>query len=102
MDYGVCSSSETRCSLSFEAEEFARLSELLCQPLETGTFGKLVQEFIRLFQRTEVCSECEGDVVVKLGGARRRDKHSRKLERALRLRNQLLGLGILPLERAIA
>ena len=95
MNYGVCCNAKVRCSLSFESQKFPHLAKLLRGPI--GTIQALdVQEITRLFQPTEKCSECQGPLldVPQLGNLTYEEYG--KLDRALRLRNQLLGLGILP------
>ena len=95
--YGVCCSTKATCSLSYESEEFRQLGQLLQTPEGFTTLKERMGVFTKFFQcNTTTCSVCHQPVVntTKLSPGRNID--AKRLDRVLRLRNQLLGLEILP------
>jgi hypothetical protein len=71
-DYGICSSSEERCGLSYQSHGLSRLPELIRvieqRRLEGKDANALVQQlgaFMRFFQDRDFCSEC-GAVLIKM------------------------------------
>ncbi len=95
--YGVCCSTKDACPLSYESEEFGQLMQLLQTPEGSTSFKDRVASFIRFFQRnTPTCSMCHQPVVNTTRMSPGRNIDAKRLDRVLRLRNQLLGLEILP------
>ena len=95
--YGVCCSRKDACSLSYESEEFGQLMQLLQTPEGITTFQARVASFTRFFQcNTATCSMCHQPVVDTTRLSMSRNIDAKRLDRVLRLRNQLLGLEILP------
>ena len=95
--YGVCCSAKETCPLSYESEQFTELSKLL-QTSEGSSALKLrTASLTRYFQcSTAACAVCRQPVLTSPGSALSANIDARRLERVLRLRNQLLGLEILP------
>ena|SRR3990172_2137739 len=95
--YGVCCSTKATCSLSYESEEFDQLKQLLQTAGGSATIKERVASFTRLFQcDTATCSVCHRPVVDTTSLPPGSNINARRLDRILRLRNQLLGLEILP------
>jgi hypothetical protein len=95
--YGVCCSAKDTCSLSYESEEFGELAQLLQTPERPATSQARMATLSRLFQcNTATCAICHQPVVnsTKLSPGGNMD--AKRLDRIFRLRNQLLGLEILP------
>jgi hypothetical protein len=94
--YGVCCSRKDKCSLSYESEQFGQLIQLLQTPEGPTDFKDSVAGFLRFFQcNTATCSVCHQPVVNTTGRPLGRNIDAKRLDRILRLRNQLLGLEIL-------
>lgn len=95
--YGVCCSPIASCSLSYENESFGQLSQLLQRAEGPKTLKERLAGFTRLFQRnTATCSVCHQPVAYAASLSPGRDIDAKRLDRVLRLRNQLLGLEVLP------
>ena len=94
--YGVCCSAKAACSLSYESDEFAKLAQLLQTPELLSTFKTRVAAFTRFFQHnTAICSVCHQAIVSAANAISERSIDVKRLNRVLRLRNQLLGLDVL-------
>lgn len=95
--YGVCCNSKANCSLSYESEELGRLTKLLQAPNGSSNLWKNVAGFTKFFQyNSQICSVCHKPVFNTARGMPPANVDGKKLEHVLRLRNQLLGLEILP------
>ena len=95
--YGVCCSGKDTCSLSYESAEFGQLMRMLQTAEGSTTFQASVSGFTRFFQcNTATCSMCHEPVVNTTRLSLDRTIDAKRLDRVLRLRNQLLGLEILP------
>src|SRR3989442_10547787 len=69
-DFGVCSSNEERCGLSFESYTLNRLFGIIAaieeRTLSGGNADELtphLSEFIRFFQTGAFCSQCSSPLV---------------------------------------
>ncbi len=69
-DFGVCSSNEERCGLSFESYTLNRLFNIIAaiqaRTLSGGNADELtphLSEFIRFFQTGAFCSQCTSPLV---------------------------------------
>lgn len=94
--YGVCCSAKSACSLSYENEQFGRLGQLLQTSEGAAALKGSVAGYTKLFQRSAAaCSVCHQPVVNTAAIAAGGKIDVKRLERVLRLRNQLLGLEIL-------
>src|SRR2546425_5909355 len=69
-DFGVCSSNEERCGLSFESHTLNRLFGVIAaieeRTLSGGNADELtphLSEFIRFFQTGAFCSQCSSPLV---------------------------------------
>jgi hypothetical protein len=100
-NYGVCCSAKDACPLSYESDEFIRIAQLLQAPddatsLKAPTFQTKIASLTRFFQHnTATCSACHRPVVNAATLAPSSGIDSKRLQRVLRLRNQLVGLEIL-------
>ncbi len=68
--YGVCSSGEVRCGLSYQNHALARLPELIRVTQQSRHEGHDADElipkldgFVRFFQEGLFCSECSGPLL---------------------------------------
>ena len=95
--YGVCCSTTASSSLSYENEAFGQLSQLLQTPEGSATLQERGAGFTRFFQRNAAtCSVCHQPVATTPNPSPGRTIDVKRLDHVLRLRNQLLGLEILP------
>ncbi len=97
--YGVCCNSEDNCLLSYQNRELDRLKDLLrlrqCEGLET--FEGSAAKFTKFFQEnTASCSMCHSLVLTAALPTSPSGVNKKRLNHVLGLRNQLLGLEILP------
>jgi hypothetical protein len=96
--YGVCCSTKGTCSLSYESEDLGLLGQLLQTPDGFTTFKGTAASFTRFFQsNTATCSICHQPAINNTRLPLGNNVNVKRLDRVLRLRNQLLGLGILPI-----
>ena len=94
--YGVCCSGKSACPLSYESDEFVLIAQLLQTPEGSATFQARIAEFTRFFQHnTAICSVCHQPVAGTATQTLGNGVDAKRLQRVLRLRNQLVGLEIL-------
>ncbi len=98
-DFGVCSSNEERCGLSFESYTLNRLFGIIAaieeRTLSGGNADELtphLSEFIRFFQTGAFCSQCSSPLVCVTQPTAGLAADSEERRRRVRS-NQVLGAG---------